>query len=752
MTKMKQMFKPEVFELSEDGLLTGTPLVEMLAYPLNFKVTDAKGLVNRKTIPISTDGLIIGYDIVTPNNTLIEWGENVDMNLNLRNATTGTINNLVVSLTCDNPNVTFTDDIQNVGMLNPMQEIDINTAFNFNLNYNFYNEEEITLHLTAEATENTWEIDIVLPVYTSDIITTEYFVDDSDNNRLDIGETSDVYYVFKNNGGAALDNINITVTTVDPFITINTNSDNIGSLIPTQTGNAYFNFTASSECLPGHVALLNFHITGANGYEKDIVGHLSVGQIIENWETNTFDTYNWTLGGDLPWIITDVAPYEGAYCLKSGAITHDQNSTIEIELEVISAGSISFYKKVSSETNYDFLKFYVDGIEKGSWSGTQDWSLQSYGVAAGVRNFKWVYSKDNTVSSGSDCAWIDLIEFPSIYDTEPILTLSTESINKVMYQDEIDVDTMYISNMGGGIIDYNLEILSNISWGKSQKNISGSFMTCSNQSFFAGDAVDWTFTAKNMGTDNEWIEGASANFPEGFMINTVTDMYDESTDTLHLVSGVPGDGADFAWFGEQTDGWGLIQVNETAHFHLTGNISEAFEGNMKVYYTLQGEVYGAEPHIVNDSITILNYGPRVEWFYSSTNNGDLGIGQSDLLLLEFNTWGLTPGIYECNLNVFASCDTVVIPVTLTVLNPVNVGNLLVENFSVYPNPSHDNFVVEAGFKFEKIELVNLLGQVVLSKEISSSKCVIQTSDIVPGVYFVNVFTDSGIRTKKLVIE
>ena len=76
------------------------------------------------------------------------------------------------------------------------------------------------------------------------------------------------------------------------------------------------------------------------------------------------------------------------------------------------AGSISFYCKVSSESRWDFLRFYIDGSQQDQWSGEQDWIMVSFPVAEGTRTFRWTYSKDESSSDGSDTAWIDDIVFP----------------------------------------------------------------------------------------------------------------------------------------------------------------------------------------------------------------------------------------------------------------------------------------------------------------------------------------------------
>jgi hypothetical protein len=44
-------------------------------------------------------------------------------------------------------------------------------------------------------------------------------------------------------------------------------------------------------------------------------------------------------------------------------------------------------------------------------SGEIPWAKKSFAVSAGINQFEWVYKKDNSVTQGSDCAWIDLIDF-----------------------------------------------------------------------------------------------------------------------------------------------------------------------------------------------------------------------------------------------------------------------------------------------------------------------------------------------------
>ena len=133
----------------------------------------------------------------------------------------------------------------------------------------------------------------------------------------------------------------------------------------------------------------------------------------EGFETGNFTAFPWIQGGSLPWIVQTADKLSGSYAAKSGTISDSQTSELSLSLNINTAGNVSFYHKVSSESNYDFLKFYLDGTELGSWSGAGTWTAASYPVTTGLHTFKWQYLKDSSVSSNSDCAFIDHISFPA---------------------------------------------------------------------------------------------------------------------------------------------------------------------------------------------------------------------------------------------------------------------------------------------------------------------------------------------------
>jgi len=161
----------------------------------------------------------------------------------------------------------------------------------------------------------------------------------------------------------------------------------------------------------------------------------------EDFESNNFSTFPWEHRGNASWTITSHEKHSGTYSAQAGAIEHDERTTLRVRVDCIS-GDITFYHKVSSEVDCDYLKFYIDGEEKGEWSGTTDWDQVSFTVRAGTRTFDWTYSKDGSISSDWDTAWIDDIVFPIGADTIPtgqVIELTDGTFDQTVLRSDVPV-------------------------------------------------------------------------------------------------------------------------------------------------------------------------------------------------------------------------------------------------------------------------------------------------------------------------
>lgn len=253
-----------------------------------------------------------------------------------------------------------------------------------------------------------------------------YFqVDDSlgDNNGLiDPGETFILNIPFTNIGHADSPQIQTTLIINGGEHLLNPMINDFTPLIINGTNIMMNEITLSSQVAPGTTIQI-MAIASMGEYTSIKTYNVVVGILLETFESG-FGNFPWTFtGGD--WS-TVPSGYQSDFAAKSATIGHNQSTSLSITMTNPADGIVSFWKKVSSEDNRDFLKFYVNGVVKGTWSGADaNWSQVSYMVIAGTNTYRWEYMKDNSVSAGSDCVWIDDVVFPAdTVDTgSPILTL-----------------------------------------------------------------------------------------------------------------------------------------------------------------------------------------------------------------------------------------------------------------------------------------------------------------------------------------
>ena len=115
-------------------------------------------------------------------------------------------------------------------------------------------------------------------------------------------------------------------------------------------------------------------------------------------------------------VSSDPTAFEGAYSLKSDFLDDGESAGIEMTRTFTAAGNVSFRVKISTEPSFDVLSFYIDGELKTQWSGNtlpSSWQASPmYAVGIGTHTLKWVYSKDASVSVGSDAVYIDGLVTP----------------------------------------------------------------------------------------------------------------------------------------------------------------------------------------------------------------------------------------------------------------------------------------------------------------------------------------------------
>ena len=285
-------------------------------------------------------------------------------------------------------------------------------------------------------------------------------------------EPINIDVVFENTIPICAGSTNISVTSngepVEGLNCVLKDGDVIyGTAVTDSIGNAAIFYDSTMVELGNAQLVISGYNCLPNIYE--VVFIPCVGIIIEDFETGDFSAFEWEFYGDLPWTICDIDPYEGDFCTKSGAIGNSSTSELFIELEVLYEGDISFFRKVSSEDGCDYLKFYIDNDLQEAWSGEKDWAEVSYVVTSGIHTFRWVYDKNEDETGGSDCAWLDHIEFPPALNTISINENHKQEFAFNVYPNPCN-DEFYIEFIKNDISNVQISIYNNT--GQLMNNIN----------------------------------------------------------------------------------------------------------------------------------------------------------------------------------------------------------------------------------------------------------------------------------------
>jgi len=100
-----------------------------------------------------------------------------------------------------------------------------------------------------------------------------------------------------------------------------------------------------------------------------------------------------------------------------------------LKTTVTGPGILSFWWRVSSESDTACLAFSIDGVEQHAISGTANWRRQTYQIPrTGEYELKWEYSKDGAIAVGDDAGWLDQVLWEptnDVYETKVSARTST---------------------------------------------------------------------------------------------------------------------------------------------------------------------------------------------------------------------------------------------------------------------------------------------------------------------------------------
>jgi hypothetical protein len=296
---------------------------------------------------------------------------------------------------------------------------------------------------------------------------------------------------------------------------------------------------------------------------------------------------------------------------------------------------------------------------------------------------------------------------PQIFD------INTNEIEISVNPGDSDEVTLELSNYypGSDDIEYSIAVMET-----DVRDMTGSYVECSASEFTPGETVEWIFSAFNGSNDSEWITDVNIDFPEGVTVNSSTDFSGGSGGDL-TTDNATGNGAEVHW-SDPDGGYGNVYPDETVTSIVNVSISPTFMGDVELEYSIQGDIWGDEPHNVSGTIEIESNGIPISWIVLDSYEGNLAGGETDEITITFDTADLEQGDYTCDLLIDDGLRNVTtIPVTLHV-QPVdaddnNTPNIVSGIHGNSPNPFNPSTTINFGVStktFVTIDVFNAKGQ------------------------------------------
>jgi len=367
---------------------------------------------------IPSEGAYVIYNEAIIENTggnSIDYNSSSTMSLAINNVGTDGAQNLTAVVRSMSPYISISDSVASINNIGPNEIFVIEDAFSLSAAEIVPNGEQALMQLEiSDDDNNIWTSNFRIILNAPVIEFGDIIVDDSEGNengRLDPGETVVLNIPILNTGRAASVIGHIGSASSNTNVVIENPTNDVEPVAAGETEYLQLHVSASSTTPTGTVAKIGLLSEFGHVFSQTSLD-LEVGLEIESFESGDFSEYAWQQG-NIAWTVVDNDGYDGSHAAKSGITPNNGNSSMSLVHTAETTGYIGFAYKVSSETNYDKLNFYVDGVRKASWSGQVPWTYTQFMVNAGTHTYKWEYAKDMSTIGGSDCAWVDYIVFPN---------------------------------------------------------------------------------------------------------------------------------------------------------------------------------------------------------------------------------------------------------------------------------------------------------------------------------------------------
>lgn len=151
--------------------------------------------------------------------------------------------------------------------------------------------------------------------------------------------------------------------------------------------------------------------------------------------------------------------------------------------------------------------------------------------------------------------------------------------------------------------------------------------------------------------------------------------------------------------------------------------------------------YGIEDYTDEQVLQLLESNPDMIRFEDQSNYIDFATAEADLF-----------GIFIVPLNANEEVGTTV-AIRFTAEGVLGLQDVNIPTLNVYPNPAKTQVTVTSSSSIDRIEVTNILGQEVYENAtVGANQTTINVADLQNGAYFVRVYSENCVITRKLIVK
>ncbi|MCB0806214.1 MAG: PKD domain-containing protein [Bacteroidales bacterium] len=390
---------------------------------------------------------------------LIDYGETCTLGITMENVGVIQADNVQVTISTGNPYIEISDSIAVYGSILPGGTGLVPDGFAFAVANDIPDEEEVSIEIEATDGNETWMSYINIQGHAPVLSYDGFTINDANGNNngiLDPGETVNILIDVANTGSSDAMNVAGDLICTDPFITINSAVQNLGTIPGQQEETAIFNLTANIATPEGHVADFEVLLSADLGISSSgdfgiVVGQIPIlildldgnGNSAEGFEDALVEMdMTFEYSSDFP---ADLSLYNSIFlCLGIFPSNHTLTSSEGSILADFLNGGGNLYMEGGDTWFFDpstavHNMFNINGISDGS---------SDMGTVEGITG---TFTEGMTFNYNGDNSWMDHIEH--ISPAFDILENANPNYGTGVAFDAGDYKTIGASHEFGGLQD-----------------------------------------------------------------------------------------------------------------------------------------------------------------------------------------------------------------------------------------------------------------------------------------------------------